>query len=225
MVERFNRSLLQLLRSYVDEESDWERYLPLVLYAYRTAIHSSTGVSPYVLMFGRQPQTNSFNASSAFDPASYQSQLNTKMAKLQDFVESKLASAASNQKCLYDKKCKQRSFNMNEPVWLSILTAGKLDSKWEGNWKVHAMKGPVNVEITDGNRMKVIHINRIQPRILSPLSTKTCIDSAENNRLSWNPPQIEHIIDYELEEQSVRRNPQRNRRPPEYYRPEARGRA
>ena len=34
MVERFNRSLLQLLRSYVDEESDWEQYLPLVLYAY-----------------------------------------------------------------------------------------------------------------------------------------------------------------------------------------------
>ena len=37
MVERFNRSLLQLLRCYVDTEDDWERYLPLVLYAYRTA--------------------------------------------------------------------------------------------------------------------------------------------------------------------------------------------
>lgn len=45
MVERFNRSLLQLLRCYVDTEDDWECYLPLVLYAYRTAQHSSTGVS------------------------------------------------------------------------------------------------------------------------------------------------------------------------------------
>ena len=47
MVERFNCSLLQLLRAYVDKENDWEKYLPLVLYAYRSAIHSSTGFSPF----------------------------------------------------------------------------------------------------------------------------------------------------------------------------------
>ena len=37
MVERFNRSLLQLLRCYTQQENDWEQYLPLVLYAYCTA--------------------------------------------------------------------------------------------------------------------------------------------------------------------------------------------
>ena len=29
MVEQFNRSLLQLLRIYVEKEEDWEQYLPL----------------------------------------------------------------------------------------------------------------------------------------------------------------------------------------------------
>ena len=56
MVERFNRSLLQLLRCYVESEDDWERYLPLVLYAYRTAQHSLTSASPFQLMFGRPSQ-------------------------------------------------------------------------------------------------------------------------------------------------------------------------
>jgi len=42
MVEQFNRSLLQLLQTYVEEESDWERFLPLLLLAYRTSVHSST---------------------------------------------------------------------------------------------------------------------------------------------------------------------------------------
>ena len=31
LVERFNRSLLQLLRAYIDKQTDWEQYLPLVL--------------------------------------------------------------------------------------------------------------------------------------------------------------------------------------------------
>ena len=84
MVERFNRSLLQLLHTYVDKESDWERYLPLVLYAYRTAVHSTTGVSPFELMFGRQPTLNLVELSdvSAFDPSSYQAQLQAKLAEL-----------------------------------------------------------------------------------------------------------------------------------------------
>ena len=56
MVEQFNCSLLQLLRCYVSIEEDWESYLPLVLYTYRTAPHSTTGVSPLHLMFGRDPK-------------------------------------------------------------------------------------------------------------------------------------------------------------------------
>ena len=53
LVERFNRSLLQLLCTYIDKEFDWEQHLPLALYAYRTTVYSSTGISPHMLMFGR----------------------------------------------------------------------------------------------------------------------------------------------------------------------------
>ena len=98
------------------------------------------------------------------------------------------------------------------------LTAGELDPKWEGNWKVHAMKGPVNVEITDGHRKKVVHINRIQPHVLPSRPTSTSNDLAKANNPLWVSPQIEHFVDCETEaEPSVRRNPPRQRRPPDYY--------
>ncbi|KAL5456877.1 hypothetical protein EMCRGX_G034102 [Ephydatia muelleri] len=37
MVERFNRSLLQLLRTYVEKQEDWEQHLPLALTAAKMA--------------------------------------------------------------------------------------------------------------------------------------------------------------------------------------------
>ena len=75
LVERFNRSLLQLLRAYVDKEFDWEQHLPLALYAYRTAAYSLTGVSSHMLMFGREPHALLFDSTLTFDSGSYQDSL------------------------------------------------------------------------------------------------------------------------------------------------------
>ena len=104
LVERFNCTLLQLLRAYTDKHSDWEQHLPLALYAYRTAIHSSTGVSPHSLMFGREPQSALFNSSRSFDPGSYQHYLHAKLSALQDFVESNLVVVGEKQKAYYDER-------------------------------------------------------------------------------------------------------------------------
>lgn len=84
--------------TYVGTKEDWERYLPLVLYAYRTAVHTSTGFSPFQLMFGREPTFSPFSDSTAFDTTSYQAHLKAKMAELRDFVHDNLAKAASHQK-------------------------------------------------------------------------------------------------------------------------------
>ena len=168
MVERFNRSLLQLLRAYVEKESDWERYLSMALFAYRTAVHSSTGVSPFMLMFGRSPKiTPVIDKAIAFDTGTYFHQLRVKFSGLQDFVHEKLKNEAFHQQEAYDKtyKARGRKFKIGEAVWLSIPTAGKLQSRWEGMWIVKAIKSEVNLEISDGVRTKVVHVNRIRHRL------------------------------------------------------------
>ena len=83
LVERFNCSLLQFLRTYIDKEFDWEQHLPLALYAYRTAVYSSTSISPHMLMFGREPHALLFDSSLAFDSGSYRHNLSAKLADLQ----------------------------------------------------------------------------------------------------------------------------------------------
>ena len=156
------RSLLQMLHLYVEQEADWECYLPLVMLAYRTTVHSSTKVSPFMLMFGRQASFNNFSAKDAFDPNSYEAQLRHKMASLQDMVEANFVEAASFQRVACDKHSVYQQFKVNDPVWLSNPRRGKLDPRWEGGWTVSNVKGESTVEICKGNTRKVVHVNHLR---------------------------------------------------------------
>jgi len=86
LVECFNHFLLQLLCAYSEKEFDLEQHLPLALYAYRNAVHSSTDIFPHVLMFVREPHAPLFDSSFSFDSSSYQLHLRAKLAELQDSV-------------------------------------------------------------------------------------------------------------------------------------------
>ena len=116
MVEQFNCSLLQMLRCYVNSEEDWETYLPLVLYAYRTASYSTTGISPFQMMFGRDPKQAAFPSMNSFDSRSYSAFLLARLAKLQELVATNSTAAAHKQKNQYDKNCVTRTFSVGEPV-------------------------------------------------------------------------------------------------------------
>ena len=52
-VERFNRALKSMLTKVVsDHHTDWDYHLPQLLFAYRTAIHETTGFTPFHITFG-----------------------------------------------------------------------------------------------------------------------------------------------------------------------------
>ena len=215
LVERFNRSLLQMLRAYTQQHSDWEKYLHFVLYAYRTATHSSTGVSPFELMFGRCAHKPPLSNKMAHDVISYQDQLRAKLAHLYDFVELNNVEASHHQKRNFDQHAQSRTFSVGDTVWLSIPTAGKLDPKWEGEWVIQSVQSPVTYTIHDGRRTRTVHINRLRPR-LQPVANTT-ITPTHLPQQTWQPPSVDHIVYSENICQP--RYPTRVRRPPERYQP------
>lgn len=60
-VERVNRILKTMIVSFVDENhQDWDLHLAEFRFAYNTAFHSSIGMSPAFLNFGRTPRPHQF---------------------------------------------------------------------------------------------------------------------------------------------------------------------
>ena len=56
VIERLNKTIKNMLSKVtVDHEDKWHEYLPLVLFAYNSSKHESTGFSPFEPMFGQNP--------------------------------------------------------------------------------------------------------------------------------------------------------------------------
>ena len=54
-MERQNRTLVSMLRVYCSRYmTDWDRYLPQVMGAYNSTQHSTTGVSPHMMLTGHK---------------------------------------------------------------------------------------------------------------------------------------------------------------------------
>ena len=158
-------------------------------------------------MFGRTPKSSQVQSLTGFDPSSYSTQLQSKLRELQEYYLN-TSTAAQAQKFYYDRTSTNRSFTPQELVWLSIPVAGKLQPRWEGKWKVVEMKGPVTVEITDGRRTKVVHINRVRHHDQS-FKTPEYTSNHPQPGL-WQP---EHHIQHKAQTVN-RRYPQCQRNPP-----------
>ena len=54
LTERFNETLIVSLKKHCEEDpKSWDKWIPYVLMAYRTRVHSVTNITPFQLMFGR----------------------------------------------------------------------------------------------------------------------------------------------------------------------------
>ena len=56
LVERFNRTLCESLAKLANENTDWDKLIPSVLFSYRSSKHAITKFTPFFLTCGREPK-------------------------------------------------------------------------------------------------------------------------------------------------------------------------
>ena len=190
LVERMNRSILNMLRGLVDKEGDWEEHLQLLLYLYRTTKHATTGLSPHEILFGSNPTPLNLPTADTVshrDPHNYSSQLQGRLLELKELVECNTVEAATRQQQNYGGN-EQVSLQVGQEVLLDNPTKGKLDPRWTGPWTVRELKGPLNVRIEMNGKERVVHVNRLRPLLRPDVRSK-------NSEGQWGPPLFQYYCD------------------------------
>lgn len=176
LVERFNRTLSAALATLVSREpSKWDEYVAYVLFAYCACQQESTGFSPFLLMFGREPRFPIEILTKSPERTVYSEEqfLKVLQESLKDYREKAalaIEKAQKKQKIQYDKGTQQIEYSVGDTVYLkkgslAIGEAHKLAMKWQGPYRITEVVSETNVRIefvADPRVIKLVHVNRLK---------------------------------------------------------------
>ena len=138
--ERFNRTLHNLLRTLEHEKKKkWSKFLAEVVHAYNSTPHSSTGYSPFYLMFGRECRLpidlmlgTRTDISSGEADDNWITIQHERLADAYKLAKDQLLKEADRRKQIYDSKTKPHLLDPGTLVFLRKRVAGrcKIGDAW-----------------------------------------------------------------------------------------------
>ena len=190
--ERFNRTLISMLGTLKeDQKKDWKSFIGPIVHAYNCTRHDSTGVSPYLLMFGRDPR---LPIDAAFGTSHQQKQPSTKyvdslrsrMYYAYEIAKKNVQRAQEKQKRNYDVKVNSSSLDVGDKVLVKVVKFDgrhKLMNRWEEDIYLITSKPNPDVPVYEvrkengSGRSRVLHRN-----LLLPVGSRELDDREEQNR-------------------------------------------
>lgn len=171
MVERFNRTILDYLAKFIDDhQRNWDNYLPLMLLSYRSAVHETTKQTPAMLLLGRELRLPTglvcgYPPSEELATESYPERLREQLQRVHDHNRRALHQASRRMKDRYDLRVTTQQLAVGDAVWLfnprrRIGRCPKLQSDWEGPYKVVQKIGDVIYKIQKPGKVKTVTVHR-----------------------------------------------------------------
>ena len=178
--ERFNRTLCDMLGTLeTEEKANWKAFIHTLTHAYNATRNSSTGYSPFFLIFGRHPRLPvdvAFGIHRAgngvtFSKSKYVDRLQRCLAHAYKTAKTFTDKESSRQKALFDKRSKDLRL---EPGDLCLVkkTAWKARHKIQNRWEddLYVILSQTNEDIpvytirnTDTSVEKTLHRNLLLP--------------------------------------------------------------
>ncbi|KRZ65622.1 Retrovirus-related Pol polyprotein from transposon 17.6, partial [Trichinella papuae] len=172
LVERANRTLLNTLAKLCHESQDrsWDQLLPLATMAYNSAVHETTGQSPFCMLFGKQMSlpldvTLDVPPGTASNADDYVVQLRENLQKLHSTAFDRSRHEQQRHKEIADRKATANRFETGQLVWLKVPQKGKMDMRWSGPFRVLKQLGVETYRVQDVGRPRrrlVVHSDRLK---------------------------------------------------------------
>ena len=153
MVERMNRTLIQMISKHSKfYGGEWDQYLNYMLFAYRVRPHSSSGSSPFMLMYGRKARLPTQTAlavpslATQLDAEDYGSELKKGLGNAWELARQHIGESQEQAKKQYDKKATQEKYQIGDIVMVDYRgnrSPTKLTPKFSGPYRV--------ADVTDTN--------------------------------------------------------------------------
>ena len=155
---------------------NWENHIRAVCFAYNTSIHTSTGYSPFYLMYGREARlpvdlTFPFHTSSLVPSyPTYAQELQSSLTSAYDLARTTLGDAQFRQKMLYDRKIHGEPFKEGDLVWLHSTvipphSCRKLHHPWCDPYQVMKKLSDINyvvAPVDQLNKHSIVHFDRLK---------------------------------------------------------------
>ncbi|CAB4027077.1 Retrovirus-related Pol poly from transposon, partial [Paramuricea clavata] len=128
-VERFNRTLLAMLRTLPEtQKSHWKDHLQKMVHAYNCMRHESTGFSPFYLLFGRHPRLPidmilnlESESTESLNYREYVNNWSEAMFEAYKFANEKSSQSRAKGKKLYDRRIRSSELRSEDRVLVRNL--------------------------------------------------------------------------------------------------------
>ncbi|KAG3081999.1 hypothetical protein PI125_g20045 [Phytophthora idaei] len=180
LVERFNGTLMGMLRMYVSEtQTDWDVYLPRVLFGYRNAYHEGLGDTPFFSLYRRDPVLpidlaflNTGKEWKSNEVAMHRRKLYHSLRNSRRPVERQLIKAQARHEKRLDKQVRV-TYAEGDAVWvyqffrarLGERRTGKLAFSWHGPYRIVGQVGENAYRVTipsHPNKIVTVNVNRLK---------------------------------------------------------------
>ena len=207
-VERLNRTLIEMLKHYtIHDVFEWSEYIPYVISAYNSSVHSSTLYTPYELFYGRKvqlPLDVLINKPSPKykDVDNYHQEVAERLHISHQLARRNAAEARKAQAKYYNYRSKKRDFRCGDQVYITNEAKkakrrtgtdekGNVDSRkfrmsWIGPCTIISRKGDVVFEVRhdDTGKLETIHQDRMKLTYDSKIARKA---RKENTKQDSSP--------------------------------------
>lgn len=173
-LERFHQTMKSMIKKYCFEtKNDWDKGIPMLMFAARDAIQESTGFSAFEMVYGHTVRGPlKIIADGILDKVPSEElitkvgQLRDKMAQTWEFARNNMADAQVTMKTWYDQKSRKRKFDPGDQVLILLPIPGQpLFPKFQGPYTIVSQSNEVNYVVRTPDKRKklrICHVNLLK---------------------------------------------------------------